>query len=61
MMHPRIAQSQVPLRTEQVDEMLVATVMQGAGFMELRSRILMLNVWIFLIFSLHYHSTIIPF
>lgn len=51
MMHPRIAQSQVPLGIKRVDRVLVATAMQGAGLMELRSRMLMSNVWIFLIQS----------
>jgi hypothetical protein len=62
--HPRIAQGQVPLGTEQVDEVLVTNAMQGAGLMELRSRILMSNVWIFFSFQvtfLYYRSMIIPF
>jgi len=60
--HPRIAQGQVPLGTEQVDEVLVTNAMQGAGLMELRSRILKcLDFFSFQVTFLYYRSMIIPF
>ena len=55
MMHPRIAQSQVPLRTEQVDEVVVTTVESRTHGIAFRGT-LTSNVLHFSHFSLHYHA-----